>query len=76
MVISGGEAFSSDLDDTWVLNLDDYSWYEIKTSVKPTARRFHSSSIIGNYIYVFGGCEGTYKCLKDIYRMDLSLLKQ
>ena len=56
MIISGGEAFSNDLDDTWILDLRDYSWYEVKTEVKPCARRFHSSAILGDYLYIFGGC--------------------
>ena len=76
MIIHGGEAFKHDLDDMWALNLDTYHWQEISCEKKPQSRRFHSSSIVNNYFYIMGGCEGNYNCFSDIQRLDLSFLRE
>ena len=53
------------------------SWQEIpidKSAVRPCARRFHSSVRIGNQFFIIGGCHGKYRCLSDIYSLDLTPL--
>lgn len=70
----GGEGVS-DMDDLWVFNFKTLGWTEVKfeqDAVKPCARRFHSSCMIGNEIFVIAGCYGKYRCLKDVYSMDIT----
>ena len=65
------------MDDLWVFNFLTLSWTEIpinKTSTRPCARRFHSSAIIGNQFFIIGGCHGKYRCLSDVYSIDLTPL--
>ena len=48
------------------------SWTEMRPEgVKPRARRFHSSALVGNWLYVIGGCFNKYEQLGDIWGMDL-----
>ena len=67
------------MDDLWVFDFNTKQWREVKMdkdAVKPCARRFHSSCIIGNEFFVVAGCHGKYRCLSDVYSLDLtSLLK-
>ena len=49
LVVFGGEGLA-DMDDLWVFNFNSKRWTEIKVQgdeVKPCARRFHSSCMIG-----------------------------
>lgn len=65
------------MDDLWIFNLLTLSWTEVhtnKNSVKPCARRFHSSAKIGNELFIVGGCHGKYRCLSDIFSLDLTPL--
>lgn len=76
LVVFGGEGVS-DLDDTWLFNFKTLSWKEIKfekDDVKPCARRFHSSCIIDNEMFVVAGCHGKYRCLSDVFSLDLTSL--
>jgi hypothetical protein len=41
---------------------------------RPCARRFHSSCIVENKMYVFGGCHGKYACMNDLYYLDVTTL--
>ena len=43
-------------------------------AVKPQPRRFQASCLVGNKIYVSGGCHGKYSCLGDLYCLDISKL--
>jgi hypothetical protein len=74
LVVFGGEGVD-DLGDLWVYNLETLSWREVRFSnqaARPKARRFHSSCLVENSVYVFGGCEGKYSCLGDLFELDLS----
>ena len=76
LVVFGGEGIS-DLDDLWVFNFLSMSWTEVPIpagSVRPCARRFHSSAKVGNEFYVIAGCHSKYRCLSDIYSIDLTNL--
>ena len=42
--------------------------------IKPCARRFHASCIVDSKLYIMGGCHGKYKCLGDLYCLDISKL--
>lgn len=67
----------TDMDDVWVFNFETQSWKEIsldQDSPKPCARRFHSSVKIGNEFFIIAGCHGKYRCLNDIYSMDMTEL--
>lgn len=56
-----------------VLNYKNWGPYmmnrlELKVKGKKlNKRRFHSASVVGTKMLVFGGCHGNYKCLK--YKM-------
>ena len=42
--------------------------------MKPCARRFHSSCLIGNEFFVIAGCHSKYRCLSDVFSLDLTPL--
>ena len=74
LVVFGGEGIT-DLDDLWAFNFNTMSWTELSTNKagpRPSARRFHSSVRLGNEFYVIAGCYGKYRCLSDIYSIDLT----
>jgi hypothetical protein len=74
-LVYAGEA-STDLDDLWVYNFLTLSWTEVHPEgPKPRARRFHSSVLLGNTMYVMGGCYNKYEPLNDMWAMDLSSLE-
>lgn len=76
LILFGGEGVS-DLDDLWIFNFKTHSWTEVKSdkdAVKPCARRFHSSCLIGNEMFIIAGCYGKYRCLNDVYSLDLTPL--
>jgi hypothetical protein len=63
------------MDDLWLFNFNNLGWTEIKIpndKVKPCARRFHSSVKMGNEFIVLAGCHGKYRCLSDVFSMDLT----
>ena len=68
------------MDDLWIFDFTTLSWIEIpinKELPRPCARRFHSSAIVDNQFFVIAGCHSKYRCLKDVYSLDLTpLLKQ
>ena len=74
LVVFGGEGIG-DIDDLWIFDFKNSSWIEVIISegkVKPIARRFHSSALIGNKMYIIGGCYNRYRSLKDIFSLDLT----
>ena len=76
LVVFGGEGVT-DMDDLWLFNLETLRWKEIqmdKNKPRPCGRRFHSSAVIGNEFYIIGGCHGKYRCLSDVYSLDLTPL--
>jgi hypothetical protein len=65
------------MDDLWVFDFRSENWTEVKfdkDAVRPCARRFHSSCIIGNEFFVIAGCHSKYRCLSDVYSLDLTAL--
>jgi hypothetical protein len=76
LAIFGGEGVA-DLDDLWVFNFQSLSWTEVKfdkDAVRPCARRFHSSCMIDNQLFILAGCHGKYRCLSDVFSMDFTPL--
>ena len=76
MVVFGGEGLA-DMDDLWIFNFTTERWVEVKTdkdAPHPCARRFHSSCMIGKEFFVVAGCHGKYRCLSDVYSLDLAPL--
>jgi hypothetical protein len=50
LVVYGGEGVS-DLDDLWIFNFISMDWKEVhlpENTVRPCARRFHSSAKVGS----------------------------
>ena len=77
-MVFGGEGLA-DMDDLWVFNFETERWSEVKIdkdAVRPCARRFHSSCMIGTEFFIVAGCHGKYRCLSDVYSLDLSPLIQ
>lgn len=75
-MVFGGEGIA-DLDDLWIFDLRNNSWKEVKIAEgksKPSARRFHTSVLIGNNFYVIAGCYAKYRSLSDIWKIDLTSL--
>jgi len=59
----------------WAYNIETKVWVEIKTKdtkTKPCPRRFHSSGLIGNNLYIVAGCHDKYRCLNDVFCIDLT----
>ena len=77
MFVFGGEGVD-DLGDLWLYNFQSLAWREVNTqgNVSPRARRFHSSCINDNAFFIFGGCEGKYNCIGDLFELDLTRFKQ
>ncbi|EGG13817.1 Kelch repeat-containing protein [Cavenderia fasciculata] len=64
---------SSGLNDLYFLNLDNFTWVEVKTKgISPIGRYRHSAIIIEDKMYVFGGYRS--KCLNDLHTLDLKTL--
>lgn len=40
--------------------------------MKPKARKFASSFVYKNKVYIVGGCSGKYECLDESVCMDFS----
>lgn len=67
------------MDDLWVFNFKTLGWTEIKIpndKTKPCARRFHSSVRMGNEFIIIAGCHSKYRCLSDVFSMDMTSLLQ
>lgn len=63
LIIHGGEGVANiDLDDCWVFNLIGRKWTEVpmKQGSRPCERRFHSSTVLKDKLYIIGGCKGNY----------------
>ena len=74
MVVSGGEANNTDLNDMWALDLDRKVWFrmELMTSLF-TSKRFHTVSTLSkNRVIAFGGCHSEYVHLNEVNIIDLS----
>lgn len=74
LLVFGGEGLA-DMDDLWVFNFQTERWNEVKMDkdvVRPCARRFHSSCMIGKEMFIIAGCHGKYRCLSDVYSLDLT----
>ena len=60
------------LDDLWAFDTDSKTWSEVDAKDKesaPSPRSFHTSVVVGECIYIFGGCpkEGRQA---DLHRFD------
>lgn len=76
LAVFGGEGVA-DLDDLWLFSFHSLRWQEVKfplDAARPCARRFHSSCLIGNEMFIIAGCHGKYRCLSDLYSLDLTPL--
>lgn len=76
LAVFGGEGVA-DLDDLWLFSFHSLRWQEVRfpqDAPRPCARRFHSSCLVGNEMFVIAGCHGKYRCLSDVYSLDLTPL--
>jgi hypothetical protein len=60
----------------WVFNVIDKKWKQIGFDAAgvPRKRRFHSSALIGSYLYIMGGCTGNFQLLGDMHCVNLASL--
>jgi hypothetical protein len=79
--IFGGFNGYNCFNDIWLLDLDTHVWNELiplKTTNIVPARAFHTATIIGKSMFVFGGVQvhnnSTKKVLNDIYILDTQAL--
>jgi len=75
MVVVGGEAHNTDMNDMWALDLEIRKWQKltILNSECFRAKRFHTvSSFSGNRVISFGGCHSEYDHLNDTNIFDLT----
>ena len=73
-MVFGGEG-ADDLGDLWTYDVRSLRWEELKIDGNgPCARRFHSSCLVDNKMYIFGGCHSKYICLNDLYSLNLTSL--
>lgn len=81
LVVYGGNTSTSGLafnpmGDVWALNLRTSTWREVTTTgTAPTTRLFHSSTIVGRSMWVYGGgganaFQGPF--YKDLWKLDLT----
>lgn len=69
MVVIGGEA-AKDLGDMWAFNMVTHKWIKVEIEVKPI--RFHTTTVIGSKLYVFGGCYGDYEYMNSFTSYDFT----
>jgi hypothetical protein len=57
------------------MNLHTFQWKELKCEFFPKGRKFHTSAIVNDKLYIIGGSYGDYNCLNEIYSLNLITLK-
>lgn len=75
MVVIGGESNNTDMQDLWVLDVEDGRWYQLSISNQESfkSKRFLSvSAVSGNRIITFGGCHSEYEHVNDLDMFDLT----
>ena len=80
MVICGGEANNSDLNDVWALDLEQLTWSKLDLVFGNnnagggfSSKRFHTISTLSQCrIVSFGGCHSEYQHLNDVHIFDLN----
>jgi hypothetical protein len=73
MYIFGGGDGARALNDVCALNLKTMCWSVLETTgPKPVARGYHSGTLVGSKLIIFGGSDG-HECFGDIHVFDLEL---
>ncbi|KAG5184193.1 hypothetical protein JKP88DRAFT_255581 [Tribonema minus] len=69
MFVIGGKGRGSKLfRDVWFLDLLSWTWYPVHpTTIGPTARFGHASTLVGRKIVVHGGWNGSDTCYGDLW---------
>jgi hypothetical protein len=73
IVVYGGEGDEGLLDDMHTLNLRNNIWndVEIKSQIKPSARKGACIAAVGNISFIFGG-KTSAGYLNDLWKFDFS----
>lgn len=72
-VFGGGDGVQA-LNDTYMLNLTDMHWTELKTTgTIPISRGYHTSNLIKSQFIVYGGSDG-HECFSDVHVLDLGMI--
>jgi len=83
LVLFGGSNPQHTFNDTWILDVSapvsgsmrqlQATWRKLKdrTGVRPPVRAGHTASLVGDFLYVFGGSSGNIAC-NDLWKLDLS----
>lgn len=62
-------------NDLWIFNLSKIEWRQIKGDLVPSERRYHSSVIAGDQMYIFGGEHRFDQHINDLWVFDCKNLK-
>jgi len=83
LILFGGNNPQHRFNDTWILDVSEplgvstgkllATWIQlnVRDNVRPPSRSGHTASVVGDSLYVFGGCRfnGAYN---DLWKLDLS----
>jgi len=74
IVFGGSNWYSTWYSDTWVLDLDNYQWYQPATTGTPAKRLFHCGVYDPktNCLFSFGGRVASSVYTNEVWRLDLS----
>ena len=79
MILFGGSDGSSGYNDTWSLELNTLTWYELKTPGISPSKRFAHATIydpIGHKMIIFAGDNYYQPMMNDVWSLDLTYGKE
>lgn len=74
-VFGGIHGLTRYLDDLYVLDTSTKCWSHVTAQGDvPSPRAWHSSNVVGKYIFIFGGTAGKNHFKNDVYALDLETM--
>ena len=71
MFVFGGFLHPATLSDFWEFNVVTLTWEKISVPGGPSDRYRHSSVVIGEYLFVFGGVNAAKERFSDVWCFDI-----
>jgi N-acetylneuraminic acid mutarotase len=72
MIFGGGDSTGSELNETWIYNLDSNNWRQVITNVKPKGRvRLGLARLSKNKVILFGGTLNDFSRFNDTWIFDI-----
>lgn len=82
LIIFGGMNGYERLNDTWMLNLENFQWKKVETIGNILARSMHTATLVDDKMYIFGGWAPLdkhyvhqWKCTNSFQCLDLETMK-